>query len=195
MKRSTDREGHARVTYRGRERLVEGVSGESSEEEDEFAREEEVEKIMRNKEEEGRRGSLPHIVLNRGYSEGNVVVSDSRRQLEDVSLEVKLYEQDLFATPLSRRPKLEPLADRNRAYRHNYDQCSQLIDTTIIELLGAHRSNTIPQRTDAILNRITEIYDLLAENIESVQNTGRLLKEPKLKEEASPGFKPLPEDH
>jgi len=41
----------------------------------------------------------PNIILNKVCSEGNFVDEDHRKYFEDLSIELKLYQQDLFSTP------------------------------------------------------------------------------------------------
>ena len=60
-------------------------------------------------------------------------------------------------------------SEKNSTYRENYERCSRLIDGTIVELLNAHKSKQLHNQTEELLGRVTEIYDLLADNIEHIE--------------------------
>jgi len=79
-----------------------------------------------------------------------------------------------------------------------------------MELLTAHKSNVIDQRADGLLQKITEIYDMLSDNIENINSTAKFLarremhpssitnsivKKEVLEEVGSIGFKPLNQDN
>jgi hypothetical protein len=45
----------------------------------------------------------PNTIINKAKSEGILGIFDKKRNFDDISLEVKLYEQDLFSTPAANR--------------------------------------------------------------------------------------------
>ena len=47
-------------------------------------------------------------------------------------------------------------------FKENYQRCDDLIDNVIYSLLMGHKENKIDE--NEVLNRITEIQDLFAEN-------------------------------
>jgi hypothetical protein len=44
-----------------------------------------------------------------------------------------------------------------------------------MELLTAHKSNIIDLQADGLLQKITEIYDMLSDNIENINSTAKCL--------------------
>lgn len=87
---------------------------------------------MKLKEEKMRGFVKPNMFLSKFQSDGALGLIDRKRFFDDNSLEVKLYEQDLFSTPLAnnrkntsshRHSEEEPrqtLPERNVLYKENY---------------------------------------------------------------------------
>lgn len=63
----------------------------------------------------------------------------------------------------------------NNDYRNNYERCSQLIDETILNVLVAHKTRSIDANSEIIMSKITEIYDVLSENVENINSAAKYL--------------------
>ncbi len=49
-----------------------------------------------------------------------------------------------------------------------------MIDSTMLQILSAHRGKKIKEKSDILLQRVIEIYDILSDNIE---NANAVVKE------------------
>ena len=144
-----------------KEEELQGLDWEE-EEEDEFPQQEEVEAVLREKEQREQQRDQkvkspfikPTIILNKVLSEGNMGLMETKK--EDASIEIKLHEQELAPASQQRHAirtysvatRLEEacplsLTDRIRIEKENYEKCSRLIDGTIIDLLEAHRGRRL----------------------------------------------------
>jgi hypothetical protein len=64
----------------------------------------------------------------------------------------------------------------------------------MMEILTAHRAKKIGDKTEELMGKVIEIYDILSDNIENVSSTMRefgVNRVEKKENLSSPGFKPL----